>query len=45
MALPWIWNMAQALWARGYRMIAGFDVLWLKGMAASVRGWTMLDPA
>ena len=36
---------AQALWAHGYRMIAGFDILWLKGMAASVRGWTMLDPA
>lgn len=34
----------QARYARGYRMIAGFDILWLKGSAAGVRSWTILDP-
>jgi 4-hydroxy-2-oxoheptanedioate aldolase len=30
---------AEALFARGYRMIAGFDVLWLRAQAAEMRGW------
>jgi len=35
-------NKAQAdgLFARGYRVIAGFDVLWLRAMAADVQSWT-----
>ncbi len=30
---------AKALFARGYRVIAGFDVLWLKAKAAETQGW------
>jgi 4-hydroxy-2-oxoheptanedioate aldolase len=30
---------AEALFARGYRIIAGFDVLWLRAQAAEMRGW------
>ncbi|WP_270933617.1 HpcH/HpaI aldolase family protein [Falsiroseomonas oryzae] len=30
---------AEALFARGYRMIAGFDVLWLRAQAAEMRSW------
>ena len=35
-------NKAQAekLFSRGYRVIAGFDVLWLRAMASEVQGWT-----
>lgn len=34
-------NKAQAdgLFARGYRVIAGFDVLWLKGATAEAQAW------
>ncbi len=31
---------AEALFAKGYRIIAGFDILWLKGMAAETQSWT-----
>lgn len=31
---------AEALFARGYRVIAGFDILWLKAAAAQAQGWT-----
>jgi len=31
---------ADALFAKGYRIIAGFDILWLKGMAAETQSWT-----
>jgi 4-hydroxy-2-oxoheptanedioate aldolase len=31
---------AQALFARGYRAIAGFDILWLIGQARAVKSWT-----
>lgn len=31
---------AQALFARGYRVIAGFDLLWLKAAAAETQRWT-----
>jgi len=30
---------AQAPFARGYRMIAGFDALWLRAQAAEMRRW------
>lgn len=30
---------ADALFARGYRIIAGFDVLWLRAQAGEMRGW------
>jgi 4-hydroxy-2-oxoheptanedioate aldolase len=30
---------AEALLARGYRMVAGFDVLWLRAQAAEMRSW------
>ncbi len=33
-------EMAQALFARGYRAIAGFDVLWLRAKCAEFKGWT-----
>jgi 4-hydroxy-2-oxoheptanedioate aldolase len=33
-------EQAEALFARGYRGVAGFDVLWLRGMAAEMVGWT-----
>ena len=36
---------AEALFARGYRMIAGFDVLWLRAQAAEMRGWLAARPA
>jgi 4-hydroxy-2-oxoheptanedioate aldolase len=35
---------AEALFARGYRMIAGFDVLWLRAQAAEMKGW-LASPA
>lgn len=31
---------ADGLWARGYRVIAGFDVLWLKAKTAEIKSWT-----
>lgn len=31
---------AEALFAKGYRIIAGFDVLWLKTIAAETQTWT-----
>lgn len=31
---------AEALFERGYRLIAGFDVLWLRAMAAEAQSWT-----
>lgn len=31
---------AQALFAKGYRAIAGFDILWLKSRAAEISAWT-----
>lgn len=31
---------AEALFAKGYRIIAGFDILWLKAMAAETQSWT-----
>jgi 2-keto-3-deoxy-L-rhamnonate aldolase RhmA len=31
---------ADALFAKGYRIIAGFDILWLKAMAAETQSWT-----
>jgi hypothetical protein len=27
------------LLARGYRIVAGFDVLWLRAQAAEMRSW------
>lgn len=30
---------AEALFARGYRMIAGFDILWLRAKAAEMAAW------
>lgn len=30
---------AETLFARGYRIIAGFDVLWLRSQAAEMRAW------
>lgn len=30
---------AEALFARGYRIIAGFDVLWLRAQAGEMRSW------
>lgn len=32
-------EQADALFARGYRLLGGFDVLMLKARAANVRGW------
>lgn len=31
---------ADALFAKGYRIIAGFDILWLKTMATETQSWT-----
>lgn len=31
---------AQAQFAKGYRLIGGFDLLWLKAKAAEAQGWT-----
>lgn len=31
---------AEALFARGYRVIAGFDILWVRQMAAEAQSWT-----
>lgn len=31
---------ARALFEKGYRVIAGFDLLWLKAKAAEAQGWT-----
>ena len=31
---------AEALFARGYRVIAGFDALWLRATASDVQSWT-----
>jgi len=31
---------ADALFAKGYRVIAGFDILWIKAMAAETQSWT-----
>ena len=33
-------EQAQALFARGYRAIAGFDILWIRNVAAEMQGWT-----
>ena len=32
---------ADALFAKGYRIIAGFDILWLKAKAAETQSWTL----
>ncbi len=32
-------DQAEAAFARGYRLIAGFDVLWLKGAATAAQSW------
>jgi len=32
-------EQAKALFARGYRMIAGFDILWLRANASQLTGW------
>ena len=32
-------SQAEALLARGYRVIGGFDVLWLRAQAAEMRSW------
>lgn len=32
-------RQAEALFARGYRMVAGFDVLWLQAKAAEMKSW------
>ncbi len=34
---------AKGLFARGYRVIAGFDILWLKAKAAETQSWLTLD--
>jgi 4-hydroxy-2-oxoheptanedioate aldolase len=34
-------TMAADLFARGYRGIAGFDVLWLRARCAEFKGWTL----
>jgi len=34
---------ADALFAKGYRVIAGFDILWIKAVAAETQSWTR-DP-
>lgn len=36
-------SQANALFARGYRVVAGFDILWLKAKAAETQGWLALD--
>ncbi|MFT4960103.1 MAG: 4-hydroxy-2-oxoheptanedioate aldolase [Paracoccaceae bacterium] len=33
-------EQADALFARGYRMVGGFDILWLRQKAAEIQGWT-----
>lgn len=33
-------DMAENLFARGYRAIAGFDVLWLRAKCAEFKSWT-----
>ncbi len=33
-------EQADALFERGYRVIAGFDALWLRGRAAEMQSWT-----
>ncbi len=33
-------EQADMLFARGYRVIAGFDLLWLKAVAAETQSWT-----
>ena len=33
-------SQADALFARGYRIITGFDVLWLRERTDEMRGWT-----
>lgn len=35
-------TQAEALFARGYRVIAGFDVLWLKAKTAEAKEWCTL---
>ena len=30
---------ADALYAKGYRVIAGFDILWIKAVAAETQSW------
>lgn len=32
-------EQAQAQFAKGYKLIAGFDILWLKAKAAEAQGW------
>jgi len=32
-------SQAEAQFDRGYRMVAGFDVLWLRAKAAEIRDW------
>lgn len=33
-------EMADGLFERGYRAIAGFDLLWLRAKTAEIKGWT-----
>lgn len=33
-------EQAHALFARGYRAIAGFDILWIRNVAAEMQSWT-----
>lgn len=33
-------SQAAALFAKGYRVIAGFDILWIKAAAAETQSWT-----
>lgn len=35
-------GQAKALFGRGYRLIAGFDLLWLKAKTAETQAWTAL---
>ena len=32
-------DQAEGLFARGYRVIAGFDAVWMRGRAAEMQGW------
>lgn len=38
-------SQADALFAKGYRIIAGFDILWLKAAAVETQSWTKSNMA